>query len=313
MLEQYFQAENTFSNAYSKDSIGFLNQSIAKKIRRDCPLCGGDNTLSATKGYKQDFVAKCFSAKCTATGPELLAAIGIGPTRSSPYQPLPSIRKSPSDIPERRRERIEQVLKECRPIMKGTPPWLYLDRRGCLPNEQEGIPPCLLYHPCLPYYDNGKLLSHNPSMVAKLENIHHDLVNIQRFYLTHDGRKAYGKSSKKLMTTPIEGASKHAAIQLDEPGCMTLAIAEGLETALWLRKRSKWPFWACYSADAMREIQIPHGIQDVLIFPDSKPQERRAAMSGAMRLIGEGFKVKVMPPPSGKDWDDQAIEDGDHE
>jgi putative DNA primase/helicase len=146
-------------------------------------------------------------------------------------------------------------------------------------------------------------------MIAKLEDIHNDLVNIQRFYLTPDGQKAYGEKSKKLMATPIEGTSNRAAIQLDEPGTV-LCIAEGVETSLWLRKRSQWPFWACYCADAMSQVEISSGTKNVYIFPDANNTGKHAAQCAAERLVKQGFRVKIMPPPGPKDWDDMKAEGG---
>jgi putative DNA primase/helicase len=197
-------------------------------------------------------------------------------------------------------------------MFKSPPKGRYLERRGCLPDEVEGIPPCLLYHPRLPYHDNGQLLSHNPTLIAKLEDIHHNLVTIQRIYLTPDGKKAYGKASKKLMETPIEGTASRAAIQLDEPGCMTLAIAEGLETTLWLRKRSPWPFWACYCADAMCQVQAPCGVREILIFPDAGRAGQTAAYDAAVRLTRKDFAVRIIAPDNEMDWDDMPHEGDDN-
>jgi hypothetical protein len=290
---------NLHLNTSSNGSV-----SPVQKKRLDCPLCGGKDDAVISPGHTQALVTHCF--KCDAPGKEILAALGLGPVQKPPS--LPPLPKQRGDTPQKRRERLEQVLSGCKPITKGTPPWLYLERRGCLPDEHEGIPPVLLYHPHLPYYDGRQIISHNPAIIAKLEDLEYNLISLHRIYLTPDGKKAPVPTPKKLMASAAEGAAVRAAIQLDEPGCMALCIAEGIETALWLRKRSKWPFWACYCADAMRQVQIPRGVSCVYIYPDHKPQEQKAAMAGAMRLKGEGFRVKVMSPPNGQDWDDQAME-----
>jgi hypothetical protein len=304
MTHAHFSTKNVSFDAYSKDSTVFLKQSITKKVRLDCALCGGDDTLSVGPGHKHPVIAFCF--KCRAPGNALLAALGIGPAplSRSLLSPLP---KQTSDTPDRRKQRLDRILSGCKRITRGSPPWLYLDHRGCLPDESEGIPPCLLYHPSLAYYDDGKLISRHPALVSKLEDIQHNLITLHLIYLTPDGCKASvpnpKPNPKKLMPPIIAGTAMRGAIQLDEPGNV-LGIAEGLETSLWLRKQSIWPFWACYCASAMRQVQIPWGVREVLIFPDTNKVGRQAAKDAADRLVSERFKVVIMPPPASCDWDD---------
>lgn len=190
----------------------------------------------------------------------------------------------------------------------------YLVNRGLmLPAGLQGV----RYHPAMAYYDEeGKLAGRFPGLLALVTAPDGQPVTIHRTFLSADGRKAPVASPKKLCAhaacRPLQGAS----IRLF-PAAETLAVAEGIETALAVTQLSGIPCWATVSAGLMEQFVPPPGVRMVRIFADrdspnkGHPQGhgQEAAEKLARRLTESGVAAKIELPPmpipvgrKGVDW-----------
>lgn len=167
---------------------------------------------------------------------------------------------------------------------------LYLKNRG-LPSDSrlESI----RFHKTLKYEKELRF----PALVARVSDLTGQLTGVQRIFLTEQGTKAPVDPAKKSLGSVIG-----AAVQLDPAGD-TLAVAEGIETALAVRQITKIPTWAAVSAPGLERLIVPDTVKVVRIFADFDPNGRgqKAAEILAARLHGEGKKVFVHLPKSGPD------------
>lgn len=176
----------------------------------------------------------------------------------------------------------------------------YLNSRGLT-----GKYASLRLHPALPYFDDGRRVGQFPAMVAKVQDVNGNDVCLLRTYLDQNGEgKANVPSAKKLTSPKNQGATTGAAIRLT-PATDTIALAEGVETALAVHEATGVPVWATVSAHGMESIQLPPEIKTVELWSDNDASGvgQKAAEKAANRLIGEGRKVYLLTPPiENSDW-----------
>lgn len=191
----------------------------------------------------------------------------------------------------------------------------YLGSRGLvLPALPEG----LRFHPSLPFFDeDGKRIGRYPAMLAVVSRPDGKPVSMHRTYLDRQGRKLCVKGSdgeplpaKRLMkaTEPLSGS----AIRLYEAG-ETLAVAEGIETALAVHVMTGLPVWAGISASILKKMVIPADVRRVEIFADHDLPDRDGRRAGqdaaaflAERLVEEGREVVThLPQVEGTDFLDE--------
>jgi putative DNA primase/helicase len=206
---------------------------------------------------------------------------------------------------ESHRRRLQRTWEGAHPLDPADPVMRYLAHRGlALPPTQ--IPPALRYHPHLRYVpqDEGQPITWHPGMVARIDDAQGRPVNLHRTFLTLDGHKAAVPDVRKWMTPAVEGSTKGGAIRLYRPGD-TLAITEGIETALAVHLSTGLPVWAALCASLMAEVMIPATVQLVVICADHDHNQTglTAARCLASRLLTEGRRVKiVLPETAGTDW-----------
>ncbi|MNX66846.1 hypothetical protein D3C86_979500 [compost metagenome] len=137
---------------------------------------------------------------------------------------------------------------------------------------------------------------------------------MHRTYLTPEGFKAQpvhegqALDPRKLMRTPIQGATTGGAVRLFTHGT-ELAIAEGIETAIAFYLLTGTATWSALNAGGLERVQIPPSARLVWIAADNDTNRRGqdAADALAERLLGEGREVRmVTPKESGMDWNDVA-------
>ena len=161
------------------------------------------------------------------------------------------------------------------------------------------------YHPRLPYRHEDQTFTYHPAMVARVDDPRGGLATLHRTYLTFDGHKAAVPSPKKLMSPAIPGATHGGAIRLYAPD-ETLAIAEGIETALVVRCATGLPVWATSSAGGMARLIVPPDVRLVVICADHDSPGIKAARELARRLLSEQRRVKLLIPDTpGADWADR--------
>jgi putative DNA primase/helicase len=141
-------------------------------------------------------------------------------------------------------------------------------------------------------------------MVAKVDGSNGQGVSLHRTFLTLDGRKADVPTVKKLMPSVVPGETRGGAIRL-YPASETLAIAEGIETALAVRLATGLPVWSTICAGGMAQLVVPDEVRLVVICADHDAAGLDAARALARRLLVEQRRVKILPPDTpGADWAD---------
>ena len=125
-------------------------------------------------------------------------------------------------------------------------------------------------------------------------------------FLTEDGKKASVDSVRKILP-PISSTWNGGAIQLYEAG-PTLALAEGIESALAVRLMTGLPVWSGVTAGGLTHVAVPNGVREVLIYPDYDDAGLKAAIILGQRLHDDNIDVRVIHPNSeGMDPLDQLL------
>jgi putative DNA primase/helicase len=133
-------------------------------------------------------------------------------------------RPPPKPIPAATRDELNRIWKRSQPIAPGSPAGKYLFARcgiGHFPIHLREV-------------SNG-----TPEMIAMVSDNAGNLVTLHRTFLTLEGDKAngFGRSSRKLMPGPLPDS---VAIRLYRMHILcdgaSLGVAEGIETAILLRK-----------------------------------------------------------------------------
>lgn len=204
---------------------------------------------------------------------------------------------------ESKRKALRAAWAAGRPVTKGDPVWLYLNRRVGI----EKAPADIRFHPALRYVDeDGASLGDHPAMLALMRYPDGAGASIHRTYLTQHGEKAAVPAPKKIMAgMPLNSA----AVRLSEAG-VRIGIAEGIETALAASRRFLTPVWAATNAVLLEAWVLPAGVKEVLIAGDNDASYtgQSAAFSLARRLVRDGYAVEIqIPPAEGKDWADAGI------
>jgi putative DNA primase/helicase len=206
--------------------------------------------------------------------------------------------------PEEVRAMLERTLQACTPI-RGTPAERYLLNRGIWPGH---LPETLLFHPRLRYssrkddpnlryYDelNQRFYDYFPALVIPFLSLSGELVALQRYYLTEDGRKAPVFEPKK--TTSRTKYLCGCAMQLFKPGKI-LGVGEGTENLLAVKCVTRMPVWAAGNACLLENLEIPRSVQHVVIWED-KDKSGRGQSAGetlANTLAQQGRSFERQSP-----------------
>jgi putative DNA primase/helicase len=167
------------------------------------------------------------------------------------------------------------------------------------------MPAVLRYHPHLLYRHEDGQRTYHPGMIACVDDAKGQAVSLHRTYLTMDGHKADVPIVKKLMPSIVPGATRGGAIRL-YPASETLAIGEGIETALVARLATGLPVWSTICADSMAQLVVPPEVHLVVICADHDTAGLDAARALARRLLTEQRRVKILVPNRpGTDWADR--------
>lgn len=210
--------------------------------------------------------------------------------------------------PERSEEALKAMLRkmwcEAKPVTRGDAADTYLRNRGVGMDE---YPKVLRTHPGLDYWDGGKKAGNYPAMLALVSDANGKPVSIHRTYLLN-GRKAPVESPKKLAARIGHGS----AIRLYS-ATNTLAVCEGIGTAMAVHLGAFRNVWAAISAHGMETLVVPFGIKRVEIWADNDASYtgEAAAYALAKKLRLEGRDVCVLVPPIvDSDWLDEFVARG---
>lgn len=186
-----------------------------------------------------------------------------------------------------------RLWNEAQPIAD-TPAEAYLRGRGI---DCE-LPDTLRFHPRCFHGPSQRALS---AMVALVEG--GEDFAVHRTYLQPDGSgKAGLPSGDKMMLGTVRGG----AVKLSEgPG--RFVVAEGIESALSLMcglLDGPAQVWASLSTSGMRSLRLPSEPSALAIATDADPEGRKAAQSLAQRAHLAGWRVSILDPGEGQDFND---------
>ncbi len=197
------------------------------------------------------------------------------------------------------------------------PALLWFENRGLIPLR---LPLAdVRYHHGLRYYDGQDYVGTFPCIVSMIRDNAGFTRTLHRTYITADGKKPAeipaGKT-RKLHPVPSDRTASGGAVRIDEPtNC--LMLAEGIETALSVRRLTRLPTWACLSKDLLKNVEIPETVRFVTIWADKDRSDagQQAAADLVARLRKEGRKaVAMLPPgemgPKSLDWNDLLMKQG---
>ena len=137
----------------------------------------------------------------------------------------------------------------------------------------------------------GAFLAGNPEPVA-----------VHRTYLKPDGSGKADIHPNKMSLGPV----KRAAVPLATPG-ETLAVAEGIETALSVLEDTGIPTWAALSCGGIKALLLPAlpEAREIYLFADHDRPGLEAAYGAAEIWTSAGRQVRVVVPPIlGEDFND---------
>src|SRR5206468_3220898 len=120
---------------------------------------------------------------------------------------------------------------------------------------------------------------------------------IHRTFLSHDGGAKAPVDPHKMMLGPCRGG----AVRLADPGDV-LMVGEGIETCLAAMLASGHPAWAALSASALRGLDLPKNVRDVIVLADGDKAGEAAARDCALRWKRQSRRVRIARPPQGMDF-----------
>lgn len=261
-----------------------------------CPICGGRDRFTFDD---RDGCGTWICRNCGAgVGLDLVMALK-GVTYAEACRQVDQIVGRAVYVPAPKAEadpmpRLRRIDAEKKPVSQCVRD--YLASRGL------SVPPRSVWsHPGQVYYADGKAMGTFEAMCAKFVGPDGAPRTWHLTYL-QNGRKAPVTPSRKILppASPMAGG----AIRLFDADD-TLAIAEGVETALAFHALTGIPTWAATSATLLAKFEPPAGIRTVHIAGDNDESAvgQAAAWSLAKTLIAKGIKAKVCIPDQG-DWAD---------
>lgn len=262
-----------------------------------CPVCQPgrkreQNALTIADGRNGRLVLDCKKSACAFL--DILAAAGL---RSGDYRA-----PDPATLAQRERESKAEAAKraaqakrlwdEALPLA-GSLAETYLRARGItcpLPLTLRFQPEC--WH--------GATAKRFPAMVGVVEGS--GLPAVHRTYLRPDGSGKANIAPAKAML----GATAGGAVRLTE-GHSVLLAGEGIESTLSLLcglLSEPVTAWAALSTSGLRGLRLPAQPGRLTIACDGDTAGREAAHALAERAHGLGWKVGIMDPGAGADFND---------
>jgi putative DNA primase/helicase len=260
-----------------------------------CPLCGGNDRF---RFDDKDGRGTWICNHCGAgDGPELVKRLNGVDFKDAANLVEKFIgripkRPPPKPVPAATRDELNRIWKRSKHIVAGSPAGKYLFARcgiGHFPIHLREV-------------SNG-----TPEMIAMVSDNAGNPVTIHRTFLTLEGDKAngFGRSSRKLMPGPLPDS---VAIRLGLE-CnyvpSVLGVAEGIETALSVKKMFHIPCWSLINSAMMAKWNPPDGVEKVIIYGDNDKSfaGQAAAYKLASRLSAK-LSVEVRIPDQVGDWND---------
>jgi putative DNA primase/helicase len=140
-----------------------------------------------------------------------------------------------------------------------------------------------------------------PALVAPFRSIDTDEITaVHRIALDRDGRK---------LGRRMFGIVFRAAIKLDPSGA-SLAIGEGLETAMAARQLGITPAWALGSVGSISSFPLVDGVDQLIILGETGHASACAVRFCGKRWREAGRRVRTAMPTIGNDMNDALMARG---
>lgn len=202
---------------------------------------------------------------------------------------------------EEQRDQMAALWRRASPLDGKDIASRYLERRGIV----GPVPPlCVRWLDDLPHFDDAKVRTEHPAMLAKFVAPDGKSAMLHRTYLAEPGVKADVAKPKMMMPgkVPPGGAVRLGAAMA------TMGIAEGIETALAASRLASIPVWSALTAGGVIKWAPPVEARHIIIFGDRDESfaGQNAAFALAHRIKSEGRNVEVRfpDPEEGKDFCD---------
>ena len=261
-----------------------------------CPVCQperrrGQTALTLADGRTR-LLAHCKRSGCAFL--DILVAAGL---RSGDYAPPDAATLAQREAERRaeahrKAEQAKRLWKEAQPIA-GTVAEAYLRGRGITCP----LPRTLRFHPDAWH---GPTARRYPAMVAAVQGA--GAAAVHRTYLRADGLGKAGIDPAKAML----GATAGGAVRLAD-GPSRLVVVEGIESGLSLLcglLDGPATAWAALSTSGLRGLRLPPQPSRLTIATDGDKPGRDAAHALAERAHALGWKVGILDPGTGADFND---------
>lgn len=225
-------------------------------------------------------------------------ALGLSAAEARPMTAAES-RKLKADLAKAKAEREKRQFARCLDLVRagsapepGSPVRTYLRERG-IPASAVALA-----------VSAGALLEHSDergrfSMLALAHDRAGRLRACQLTKLRADGSGKRGKACDRLTFGPYKGS----ACRLFKLAGDTLAVAEGVETALAFNTLRKIPTWATFGSVNLKAFDPPPGVRRLYIAADGDAPGAEAAQALFDRLR-DRVRVVIAAAPDGMDWAD---------
>ena len=260
-----------------------------------CPVCQSErhkrqNALTLADG-RIGLLLSCKKSGCAFR--DILVAAGVEPGSYVPPDPrIVAQREAEREKFAAKRAMQAKLLWEDAQPIGGSLAETYLRGRGIscpLPETLRFVRSC--------WHATARRI---PAMVARVDGCNSFAAH--RTYLRADGTGKADVEPAKAMLGTVQGGAVRLA---DGPG--PLVVCEGLETGLSLASgllRAPATVWAALSTSGLRGLHLPVEPGCLTIAPDGDAPGRGAALSLATRAHALGWRVSVLNPPDGCDWND---------
>lgn len=269
-----------------------------------CPFCGGEDRyrFDDKDGNGTWYCNACGSGR----GIEFVMKLKLCDFRTACDMIDPLVGSAKIETQRKKiddpRPRLRRIWSESQKREAGDFVDAYLSGRGLGPVKCDAM----RCHPAAIYYEGGESAGSFPAMVAMLVSKTGEPKSLHMTYISGDG-KAPVKSPKKML--PPIGKIAGSAIRLS-PIQETIAIAEGIETALAYTEITGVPCWAATNATLLGQFEPPEGVGKVIVASDNDANfaGQYAAYMLANRLSLSGLSVEVdVPYSAGTDWLDVLL------
>jgi putative DNA primase/helicase len=206
------------------------------------------------------------------------------------------------EFTQQERQRIARAIEIWKQGVdpRGTLAERYLNEERMLGLPDAIVGNVLRFHPRCPWRDENRGTTIGvPALVAAFHSIDNDEITaIHRIALTPDGKKR----DRRML-----GIVYRAAVKLDPLG-KTVAVAEGIETAMAARELGVVPCWALGSVGAISQFPILDGVKTLTIVGEAGDASANAVELCKARWRAGGRSVRVVvPDPPHSDLNDELI------